>query len=143
MRMLSSSSLGGCTPGRCILRNLDLKLLRVKKSPDFLVSTCQAPPTQQRETERVSELPLYSYFLLGPPSKKNGPLVGKQIFKHSHVVFSLAPLLGSSATSSLLGSLQPKQLAGRMGREIHEVSCDSSVATSNVVFYTIHFIVVL
>lgn len=50
---------------------LDLKLLGVKKSRLFLVSTGQAPPTQQRETEResVSELPL----------RKNGPLVGANL----------------------------------------------------------------
>ena len=60
-------------------RFLDLKLLGVKKSRLFLVSTGQAPPTQQRETERERERERERESVSELPLRKNGPLVGANL----------------------------------------------------------------
>ena len=82
-------------------RFLDLKLLGVKKSRLFLVSTGQAPPTQQRETERERERVCQNCH-----SERTDHL-WEQILKHSQFPGRFLSCAASGLFSDLFSSWKP------------------------------------
>ena len=88
---------------------LDLKLLGVKKSRLFLVSTGQAPPTQQRETERERVCQnchsIATSFWAPHPERTDH--LWEQILKHSQFPGRFLSCAASGLFSDLFSSWKP------------------------------------